>query len=138
MFRQIVILLTLSLVAGAATWQLHPRMVAYPEGRLEEGAVLVSALPADMGLIQWIDARTEEEFATGHMPGALNLNEDNWETKLTDLLMLWDPAVPIVVYCASGGCQSSKAVAQRLKAELQTEAIFHLQGGWEALQEVAP
>ncbi len=133
--RQLLIPTGLSVVAALATWAMHPRMHSYSEGRLEEGAVLLSALPEDENALIWVDARTVDEFQTAHIPGAIPLNEDNWEEQLVNLLLVWEPGKPVVVYCDSGGCHSSKAVAQKLRSELQSEEVYHLQGGWEAWLE---
>ncbi|GAA5185500.1 hypothetical protein GCM10025771_41480 [Niveibacterium umoris] len=47
-----------------------------------------------------IDVRTPEEFATGHVEGALNLPHDQVATKITALVPSKD--APVVLYCRSG------------------------------------
>ena len=84
--------------------------------------------------IQWIDARSPEAYATGHYGDALNLTEDNWEQDLEAVLLEWYPEDTIVVYCDGGGCESSRAVAMRLRKELGVSSIFWLEEGWEFLQ----
>lgn len=59
-----------------------------------------------------LDVRTPEEFAAGHLDGAVlvDIKDPSFDEKLTAL----DPAVPYVVYCRSGN-RSAQAV-ERMKA----------------------
>jgi len=82
----------------------------------------------------WIDARSQSEFAAGHIPEAILLNEDDWDAQLGVLLERWDFEQPLVVYCSSQTCDASHKVADRLKADLGFESIYVLQGGWETWQ----
>jgi rhodanese-related sulfurtransferase len=81
--------------------------------------------------VLWVDARPRKLFEQGHIDGAILLNEDEWSTLVAPFLNEWDPDKPIVVYCDGGGCQASKAVAHRLRTELQLENIHVLKGGWK-------
>jgi len=47
---------------------------------------------------QWIDVRSPGEYASGHIPGAVNIPMDQIEARLKDLL----PKVPIVLVCQAG------------------------------------
>ncbi|MCB9686950.1 MAG: rhodanese-like domain-containing protein [Alphaproteobacteria bacterium] len=59
-----------------------------------------------------IDVRTPEEFASGHVPGAVNVPLGTFEAKATDPAMTGiDPNVPTYVICQSGG-RSSRAADQ--------------------------
>lgn len=46
-----------------------------------------------------LDVRTPEEFAAGHVPGAINIPVDQLEQRLGEL---GPTDAPIVVYCHSG------------------------------------
>lgn len=48
--------------------------------------------------IQWIDVRSPGEYASGHIPGAVNIPMDQIEARLDDLL----PNVPIMLVCQAG------------------------------------
>ena len=52
------------------------------------------------GTALWIDARSEEEFARGHVPGAIQFNEDNWDGLLREVLAAWTPERKLIVYCS--------------------------------------
>ncbi|AQP46153.1 hypothetical protein RPIT_12440 [Tessaracoccus flavus] len=75
-----------------------------------------------------LDVRTPEEFAAGHIPGAINLDVQS-PTFADDVASL-DNAVPYAVYCRSG---NRSQVALDIMTERGFEA-FHLAGGIGAWQ----
>ena len=79
----------------------------------------------------WVDARTDEEFARDHVPGAFLLNEDHWSELLPQFLPNWSPEKKVVVYCSAESCNAARDVAKRLRDEAQLKDVFVLQGGWE-------
>ncbi|MQY04188.1 rhodanese-like domain-containing protein [Actinomadura macrotermitis] len=68
---------------------------------VKEGSVIV------------VDALPESYYAQRHLPGALNLVEDEVDAKAAALLPDRDAA--IVTYCSNPACNNSKAVAARLE-----------------------
>jgi rhodanese-related sulfurtransferase len=80
----------------------------------------------------WVDARTDEEFARDHVPGALSLNEDRWNELLPEFLATWSPGKKVVVYCSAESCDLAREVGERLRKEAQIPDVFVLEGGWEA------
>lgn len=83
----------------------------------------------------WVDARAEAAYDEKHFPGALHLNEDNWNSGLSELLEAWDPGRPIVVYCDGNGCATSRGLAMKLRKELNLDQVFWLEGGWQSIEE---
>jgi len=85
----------------------------------------------------WVDARSDEEFARDHVPGAISLNEDRWNELLPQFLQGWSPEKKIVVYCSAKSCNAAREVAKRLRDEAQLKdtegknCVFVLEGGWE-------
>ncbi len=69
-----------------------------------------------------VDVRTPEEFAAGHVEGALNIPVDALAGRLGELP---DPAAPLVLYCGSGR-RSARAAA--LLAEKGYTAVYDLGG----------
>lgn len=71
-----------------------------------------------------IDVRTEEEFATGYIEGAVNVNlyDKNFANRLADM----DKSKPIYLYC-KGGLRSAEAALQLQK--LGFTNIHDLKGG---------
>lgn len=126
-FRQVLAILALALLPAIATGLWHPRRPAWQSDEVTLGAASAWA-PA----VLWVDARPDADFARGHIPGALPLNEDHWEELLPGVLDHWDTARKIVVYCSSLSCAASHDVARRLREEAGLPNVFVLQGGWEA------
>ncbi|MEX2235253.1 MAG: rhodanese-like domain-containing protein [Cyclobacteriaceae bacterium] len=74
-----------------------------------------------------LDVRTPEEFADGHIPGALliNVNESDFKAKVSEL----DKSKTIFVYCAAG-IRSEKASA--VLKDSGFEKVYHLEDGLKA------
>ena len=74
--------------------------------------------------VQVIDVRTPEEFADGHIAGAVNISvqSSDFSTRVAEL----DPAATYAVYCRSGN-RSQPAVAAMADAGITT--IFELKSG---------
>lgn len=77
--------------------------------------------------ITLVDVRTREEFASGHIAGAVNIPVDSFDpAQLADA----DPA-KVVLYCRSG--RRSQIAAEKLAAATGKPSV-HLEGGilaWE-------
>ncbi len=71
-----------------------------------------------------LDVRTPEEFASGFLKNALNIdwNNENFDTEVSKL----DKENPVFIYCLSGG--RSNQAANKLK-ELGFKTIYELEGG---------
>jgi len=83
----------------------------------------------------WVDARSPDAFAQEHIPGAINISLDSWESGFVSLLEEWTPDTPIVAYCDGESCQLSREVAERLRQELGVESVYWLEGGIDAWRE---
>jgi len=71
---------------------------------------LVDRLKA--GLVTVLDLRPEDEFALGHLPGALNIPLGELETRLAD----FDPEQEIIAYCRGPYCVLSYEAVAVLRA----------------------
>lgn len=80
----------------------------------------------------WLDARGLDDYAAGHVPGALHFTEADWEAALPVLIERWQPDAPIIVYCDTAACGTAARVAARLRRELAYDNIHALDGGWPA------
>lgn len=92
-----------------------------PVGDIQE---IVTSPPDGLVLL---DIRTAEEFAGGHLAGAINVDyyADNFEALLEEL----DPEVPYVMYCNSGN-RSGNALP--LMDSLGFSEVYELDGGIQA------
>jgi rhodanese-related sulfurtransferase len=71
-----------------------------------------------------LDIRTPEEFAAGHIDGAVNI--DYYAPDFRDSLDALDKDVPYVMYCRSGNRSSD---ARTIMADLEFTEVYELDGG---------
>jgi phage shock protein E len=76
-----------------------------------------------------LDVRTEGEFGSGHVPGAVNIPHDELASRLSELA---STDQPVVVYCRSG--KRAGMASEVLVAAGYTQ-VLHLEGDmneWQA------
>lgn len=93
-----------------------------------DAAAFASALKRPGTII--LDVRTPEEFAAGHLAGAVNVDVNGAD--FLGALAGYDKTVPYAVYCRSG---NRSGTAVRLMAEAGFTAAYHLGGGIGAWQD---
>jgi rhodanese-related sulfurtransferase len=129
-FRQAALILLIALVPAVLAGLVHPKRPTLSRPVAGNEIDLPTAL--QMGpRVLWVDARRRIEFDRGHIPGAVLLNEDEWERLLDGFLDAWKRGSLVVVYCSSVSCDASRGVASRLKKEVRIENVHVLKGGWE-------
>ena len=96
----------------------------------EEGSVYMNIGPKEAKKLMeeldefvLLDARSEEEFSEGHIPGAIVIPHDEISERAESEISEKD--VPVFVYCRSG--RRSKAAAEAL-LELGYEKIYEFGG----------
>lgn len=72
-----------------------------------------------------IDVRTPEEFAAGHIPGAINVDFGMLFFQITKYVPQQD--AEFIIYCRSGG---RSVIATKIVAELGYKNVINLQGGF--------
>ena len=68
-----------------------------------------------------IDVRTPEEFATGHIPGSINIPVNELASRLTEV----PQDQPVIVYCRSG---NRSATAARILVDAGFGPVYDLGG----------
>lgn len=71
-----------------------------------------------------LDVRTAEEFASGHLPNAVNIDVNG--AGFAAQVAVLDPAKSYAVYCRSG---NRSAVAMQAMQQLGFTRLYHLGGG---------
>ncbi len=89
----------------------------------QEQLIALQAQPDAAPLV--LDVRSPEEFATGHVPGAVNIPYDKVASRLAEIPKDKD----VVLYCRSG--RRAGLAAETLEANGYTR-LQHLQGDMEA------
>jgi rhodanese-related sulfurtransferase len=136
-FIQATGLVLLSVVAGVLSYRLHPAPPAlylHLETRVAEGEVSYAEVRAleQAGGVLWVDARVRSEYEKEHVPGAILLNEQEWEQLMFEAVeTISRNDKPIVIYCDAQRCDASHRLAEKLR-DLGQPDVRVLAGGWNA------
>ncbi|MBZ5639141.1 MAG: rhodanese-like domain-containing protein [Acidobacteriia bacterium] len=135
--------------AGAPTRQVSDDPLAVSAGAQEAGAGLPEVpdvgrpvkiqLAAvrrffDARAALFVDAREAADYATGHVPGAINLPFDESVTDPEKLEKVDSQGRPIIVYCGGNGCEVSIQMGEALVQAGHRKVLVD-EGGfpeWEA------
>ena len=120
-FGWVLVLLAVSLVASGCSEVNEPGVTEISQQEF------MSSPPADVLVL---DVRTQAEFSSGHVPGAVNIPHDELALRLSDLDSETDRAV--IVYCRSG---KRAGLASTVLLEAGYTNVLHLDGdmnGWKA------
>ena len=139
MLREALLLIAFSLVGAVSTHFFHPRAPAWylTEAPLAEDEVSMAVIAGKWnGDVFWIDARIATQYEQQHVPGAVSLNEQNFDQSLFEqIATLQDLKKPVIIYCDSEKCDSSHKVKEQLLQCVPLENVFVLKGGWQAWQQ---
>jgi len=76
-----------------------------------------------------LDVREADEFAAGHLPGALHVSRGMLEFKLAGTPAFADRGLKVVLYCKSSGRAALAAVAMQ---EMGYTDVVSIAGGYDA------
>lgn len=136
--RQILLLLGLAFLPAIGQALYFRNVASWRQPPVDSGLVSLAQAQSWGDTVLWVDARPGEDFARGHVPGAMPLNEDEWDAQLRTFLTAWSPERKVVVYCSAQSCNASHAVAERLRKEDRLTNIYVLEGGWEEWKKRTP
>ena len=103
-------------------------------GRLEIDNIDVAKLIFDGAQTIFVDARSPEDYATGHVKGAVSLSLRDFDANIESFIHRFPPEQAIVTYCSGRTCEDSHHLAQLL-LELGYERVNIMIDGfqiWEA------
>lgn len=131
--REIALLILLATVPAVLAALVHPRRPSMQDAGARVPEVTLEAVRGWGESPVWVDARPAADYGEDHVPGAVSLNEDDWDGLLPGFLDAWRPGARVVVYCGGGDCRSSQEVARRLREEVGiVDGVRVLRGGWDA------
>jgi rhodanese-related sulfurtransferase len=82
------------------------------------------------GAIIFIDARNDEHYQGGHIPGAYQFDNYHPENYMGTVFPLCQSAQKIIIYCTGGNCEDSQFAALTLRdAQIPGEKLFVYTGG---------
>jgi rhodanese-related sulfurtransferase len=127
--RQLIWLILVAFLLAALSWTLRK---TDPAELLAPGEIDLEALGSEHASdILWVDARSKAKFESRHIPGALLLNQAEWESLVSNFYDYWQPGRRVVVY-GEFGSDNGHEVASRLREESAIENVWVLKGGYEA------
>ncbi len=129
--RQVLLLLGLAFLPAIGQAVYYRNIASWQHPPVDSAPVSLAQVESWGEATLWIDARGDEQFERAHIPGALQLNEDNWDELFRAMLPAWSPEKKVVVYCSRQTCNLSHEVAERLRQEAGLTNVYVLQGGWE-------
>jgi rhodanese-related sulfurtransferase len=151
--KEIIILVVVSVVLALVVNSLSPRgitlvgqwdtaigvITANPTGvaqwKLKEiDSVALAKKIFDMGDVLFVDARSQNDYENGHIPGALSLPVGQFEKRIEFFLNHYPPEQPIVTYCSGRTCEDSHDLAQFLSDVGFTNVRIFIDGfpNWKA------
>jgi len=82
----------------------------------------------DGGAALFVDARVEEDYREGHVPGALNVPPSQVGERLPEIAEDLTAAQAVLVYCHGIECSDAIGVAERL-LEVVPEPVYVIEAG---------
>ncbi len=103
-------------------------------GKLEIDDITQAKRIFDGGNVLFVDARTHDSYADGHIPGAISLPIGQFDELIDSFLDQYDIAQPIVTYCSGRTCEDSHKLAQLFMDFGFRDVKVFIDGypGWEA------
>ena len=80
--RQILILLGIAFLPAIGQAVYYRNIASWHAPPADSAPVTVAEAKKWGDTVFWIDARAETDFEKAHVPGAIRLNEDDWNTLL--------------------------------------------------------
>ena len=132
--KQMVVILLAGAMAAVVANSVHPGKIAWVQdwsGQVEASAVkqeikvillAVALEKSRSGDAVFIDARSTDHFAKGHIPGAISVPFEQFDEFFPVLVDLIDSGRELVVYCSNRECDDALLLA----IELQTMGCSNL------------
>ena len=81
------------------------------------------------GTALFVDARSVDDFREGHIDGAINIPETNFEEYIGPFMAANAPDTLLITYCEGKSCQQSQKLAEQLILS-GFDNVYHLNDGW--------
>jgi rhodanese-related sulfurtransferase len=145
--KQIGAILLISGVVSFLANSVHPRKIPWVqawsnhvEAKAKKSGIKVIPLSVALQKFQsleepaiFIDARAPDEFAAGHIPGALSVPFQSLEELFPIIGSLIDSGQELIVYCKNRECDDSLMLATELQA-MGAENLTLFVDGFEVWQ----
>ena len=151
--KEIIILVGVSVALALAVNALSPRGIALV-GQWDTAEGVITASPGgdtagrpqeidsvalakyifDKDEAVFVDARSQNDYDNGHIPGAVSFPVGRFEERVESFLNRYPAEQPIVTYCSGRACEDSHNLAQFLSDVGFTNIRVFIDGlpGWKA------
>jgi rhodanese-related sulfurtransferase len=138
--KQIGIILLASAVVAVVANRLHPQRIPWVqdwsrqvEAQAVKQDIKVIPLTVALGKLRsgesiFVDARSGDHFAQGHIPGAVSVPFDRFDELFSVLVDLIDSGRELVVYCRNRECDDALLLAIELRAMGCSNAVLYIDG----------
>ena len=144
--KQVLILIGVALLLAAGVNLVHPKRIPWVEDwghrveaqAVQDGIALVQL--SDVlnslrdGTHVLVDARPANEYARGHIPGALSVPFEAVDSGTSISPAVLESALPLILYCSGPECDDSLLLALHLRDLDQTDVAVFI-GGIEIWQK---
>ena len=134
--QEAALLLLLAATGAVGSYFWHPAappLYAVQEPPREDEVTVEQIRERWRDDVLWLDARPRDQYDKAHVPGALPLNEQEFDELLLGLLdRLQTNTKPVVIYCGGARCEASRKVRERLLEVVSIDQCRILKGGWPA------
>jgi rhodanese-related sulfurtransferase len=151
--KEIIILVGVSMTLALVVNYFFPRGVA-PVGQWDMAKRVIAASPGEFleeesrqsdnvararetfssGEVLFVDARSQDDYEDGHIPGAVSLPIGRFDERIESFLKRYPSDQPIVTYCSGRTCEDSHSLARFLLDAGYTDVRIFIDGlpGWQA------
>ena len=81
------------------------------------------------GTALFVDARSIDDFRKGHIDGAINIPDTNFEEYIGPFMAANAPETLLITYCEGKSCELSQKLAEKLILS-GFDNVYHLKDGW--------
>lgn len=104
-------------IEGGDTGEMPPvsRLDGFVVATVDDAVALLAEAEEMPGVVVFVDARGDEYYRTGHLPGALRVDYYNAPRDLQQSLSVIATADKVVVYCSSNECDDALLLCRELR-----------------------
>ncbi len=124
--------------AGAASAAPAKKHLEHPYQEIDlAGVVALHNDPNTLaGLNIFVDARNDEAYEAGHIPGAVQCDHYRLDRYIDNVMQFASAADKIVVYCNGGQCEDSIFMCTNLyERGIDFDRIYLFAGGWKEWEQ---
>ena len=138
--KRIGIILLASAVVAVVANSVHPRRIPWlqdwsrqVEAQAAKQNIKVIPLPVALERLRsgdalFVDARSADHFAQGHISGAVSIPFEQFDDFFSVIVDLIDSGRELVVYCGNRECDDALLLAIELRAMGSANAVLYIDG----------